>query len=198
VSESSAPSATFDSQRLNALLEKVLPFARAADAVAQRLVGKVRTLAMAGIAAAAWLIYACYTSLGWSWAALLPIVVVLLIAPLMLWRVVLMLHSTIGLPQRITDTANRLLGKANDYRELYNNRAQVVGNAKPTLRQLWSTGKSLLDVKGLSDEAREVVSLAGGALVIANPVFAIVLTIAAAVTALIVLIAVVVGISHLI
>jgi hypothetical protein len=198
VSENPAVKATLDSQQLNALLDKVLPFARTAEAVARRLAGKVRTLAVLGVVAAVWLIYACYLTFDLSWTALLPLGVTVLIAPLALLRVVAMLRSVIGLPQRIADTVNRVAGKANEYRELYNSRPQTIAAAKPTLRQLWSTGKSLLEAKGLTDEAKEIASLTGGALAIANPVFAIMLSVTAIVTVLIVMVAAVVAIAHLI
>jgi hypothetical protein len=197
-SEPAVSSARPDAQKLNAVLEKILPFARTAEAIAQRLVGKVKTLALFGTFAAGWLIYACYAAFDLSWAMLLPIAVVILAAPLVLIYAYCLLRATVGLPQRITTTANRTLGKVSEYRELYDSRAQLaVAATKPKLKHLRSVGKTLLEAKGLGDDAMEVVSIASGALAIANPVFAFVLAIASVVTVIIIVAGALVGVAHL-
>ena len=43
------------------------------------------------------------------------------------------------------------------------------------LRRLWRTGKAVLELKALGDEAQRIVSASAGAMVMANPVFLIML-----------------------
>jgi hypothetical protein len=186
-----------DSARLDAVLEKVLPFARIADALARGSVGKVRTLAQLGVLAAVWIAYACADTFGWQLATLLPVFVLTVIPAALLWKIHSTLHATVGLPQRIIDCAARVADKASEFRQHYESRSQpshVV--TRPKFRQLWRAGKALLEIKALSDETREIVSLAGGALVLANPIFAIVLACATAAALVLTGIAAIVGVAY--
>lgn len=56
----------------------------------------------------------------------------------------------------------------------------------------------MLEVKALADEGQELVALTGGALVLANPLFGIVLAASSVVTLLLVLVAALLGIAYLI
>ena len=189
-------------EQLKGLLDKLLGFARAAEVVAKRLVGKVRTVAVLGLAAAAWLTYACVDTFDLSLTTALIVAVVLFIVPAVLWKLHGTLRSVIGLPQRVTDTATRMTSKATEYRAYYQTLQQTRADpdqskSKPTLRQLWNTGKSILDAKALGGEAQELVGQAGGALVLTNPIFAIVLGVTSAVSLLLFVIAVFVGLAYL-
>jgi len=186
-----------DAAKLTALLDKVLPFARAADAVARRLAGKVSNLALIGLVSGVWLCFACWQRFDLSAAALLPIAALILAGPLVLLKLASTLRSVIGLPQRVVDTGSRIIGKANEYRQLAAARQADSESRKPTLRELWSTGRSLLEVKGLTDESKEIVALAGSALAISNPLFAALLAITSIVTIVVIIIGVVVGLGSL-
>ncbi len=165
-----------DSERLDAVIQKVLPFASVADAFARRSVGKVRTLAMLGLLAAGWIVFACTDTFEWALTTVLVIFPILAIPGALLWKMQRTLQSTIGLPQRIRETAIGMAGKAGEYRERFAKRHPLDPTAeRPGLRRLWRTGKAVLEVKALGDEAQEIVSAAAGAMVMANPVFLILL-----------------------
>jgi hypothetical protein len=152
-------------------------------------VGKVRTLALLGALAALWIVYACVRTFDWSLVTALAVFVPIVLPAAVLWKMYGVLSSTVGLPERIVSTATRMQGKFVEYRQWYETRLASAGEVKPKFRQLWNASKSLLQLRALGDEAQQIASLAGGALVLANPLFAILLGIAAAVTVIIVLVA---------
>jgi len=104
----------------------------------------------------------------------------------------------IGVPQRIANTAARAYGKAVEYRELYERRGQRDTVRKVGFRELWQTATSVLEVKALADEGQDLVALVGGALVLANPLFGIVLAAASVSTLLLVLVAALAGVAYVI
>ena len=170
------PSIELDPDRLDAVIQKVLPFASAVDAFARRSVGKVRTLAMLGLLSAGWTAYACADTFGWSLTTALIVLVLLAIPGALLWKMQRTLQATIGLPQRIRDAALGMAGKAAEYRERFAKRHPLDPAAEQSgLRRLWRTGKAVLEVKALGDEAQQIVSASAGAMVMANPVFLILL-----------------------
>ena len=170
------PSVELDPDRLNAVIQKVLPFACAVDAFARRSVGKVRALAMLGLLSAGWTAYACADTFGWSLTTTLIVLALLAIPGALLWKVQRTLQATIGLPQRIRDTALGMAGKAAEYRERSAKRHPLdPATEQSGLRRLWRTGKAVLEVKALGDEAKQIVAASAGAMVMANPVFLILL-----------------------
>lgn len=190
-------SKTLDTERLDAVLQKILPFAHTADALARRTVGKVRTLAMLGALAALWITYTSYNTFEWPLPPLLFAFAITAIPTLLLAKIHSMLRATIGLPQRIIDCTTGLAGKAVEHRQRYESRSQAGAVvARPGFRELWHTGRSLFDIKALGGEAREIAALAGGALVLANPIFAIVLACATAATLVVVGIAAIIGLAY--
>jgi hypothetical protein len=165
-----------DPQRLDSVIQKVLPFAGVADAFARRSVGKVSTLAMLGLGAAGWLCFACADTFDWSLTTVLIVFPLLAIPGALLWKMQRTLQATIGLPQRIRDTALGMAGKTAEYRDRFARRHPLDPTAqRPGLLQLWRTGKAVLEVKALGDKAQEIVSASAGAMVMANPLFLIVL-----------------------
>jgi hypothetical protein len=165
-----------DPERLDAVIQKLLPFAGVADAFARRSVGKVRTLAMLGLGSAAWLCFACADTFDWSLTTTLVALPLLAIPGALMWKMQRTLQATIGLPQRIRDTALGMAGKATEYRERFAKRHPLDPTARKSgLVQLWRTGKAVLEVKALGDEAQEIVSASAGAMVMANPLFLIAL-----------------------
>ncbi len=186
-----------DAERLDAVIQKLLPFAGAADAFARRSVGKVRTLAMLGLGAAAWLCFACADTFAWSLKATLIAFALLAIPGAVLWKMQRTLQASIGLPQRIRDTTVAMADKAAEYRERFAKRHPLDPTAQRTgLVQLWRTGKAVLEVKALGDEAREIVSASAGAMVMANPLFLILLGCAMAVVSAMVAAAGLVGLAY--
>ena len=170
------PSLELDPDRLDAAIQKVLPFASAVDAFARRSVGKVRACALLGLLSAGWTAYACADTFGWSLTTTLIVLGLLAIPGALLWKMQRTLRATIGLPQRIRDTALGMAGKAAEYRERLAKRHPLDPAAEQSgLRRLWRTGKAVLEVKGLGDEAQRIVSASAGALVMANPMFLVLL-----------------------
>jgi hypothetical protein len=187
-----------DPERLDAVIQKLLPFAGAADAFARRSVGKVRTLAVLGLGSAAWLCFACADTFAWSLKTTVIVLPLLAIPGALLWKMQRTLQATIGLPQRIRDTALRMAGKATEYRERFAKRHPLdPADQRSGLAQLWRTGKAVLEVKALGDEAREIVSVSAGAMVRANPLFLILLGGAMAVVFSLTAAAGVVGLAYL-
>jgi hypothetical protein len=162
---------------VEAALQKVLPFAAAADALARRMVGKVLALAVLGLIASLGITLACVDAFGWGLKAALMIFVVLVVPAAVLWKMHGTLRGVIGLPQRLVDTAGRLVGRAAELKQLYDSRPDVrdIARAAPGFRSIWQAGRNLLDAKSLGDEAQAITSEVAGAAVVANPVFAIVL-----------------------
>jgi hypothetical protein len=193
----SAPVRASKVAAVGALIEKVLPYARATDAVARRLVSKVQGLSLCGVASGSWLLYACRQHFELNWPVLVFVGLFILAAPLVLLKQATLLRSIIGLPQRLVETGNRIMGKAQEYRHRATAKDEGQESRKPTLRSLWTASRAMLEVKGITDESREIVALAGSAFLVGNPVFAVVLGIASALTVLVILIGVIVAIALL-
>jgi hypothetical protein len=187
-----------DPERLDSVVQKVLPFAGAADAFARRSVGKVRTLAMLGLGAAGWLCFACSDTFDWSLTTALIVFPFLALPGALLWKMQRTLQATIGLPQRIRDTALGMAGKAAEYRERFARRHPLDPTAqRPGLMQLWRTGKAVLEAKALGDEAQEIVSASAGAMVMANPLFLVMLASAMAAVFALIAAAGIVGLAYI-
>lgn len=188
-----------DSERLDAIVQKVLPFASAADAFARRSLGKVRTLAMLGLLAGAWISYACADTFDWRLPTFLIMLPIFALPPALLWKIPRTLHATIGLPQRIHETATRFAGKAAEYRQRYANRHPLDPTAqKPRLKQLWQAGQVMLEVRSMGGEAQEIVSASAGALVLANPLFLVVLGCATATAMVLIGVAAIVAVAYIV
>lgn len=196
-STSTIETAVAERSQIEGLLSRVIPLATTADALARRTVGRIRTVALLGLLSAAWLTYACATRFDWGLASAFVMFTLLAIPTAVLWKMYGMLNAVVGLPQRITDTTTRLYGKTIEYRELYESRGRPgATEGKPKFKQLWQTAKSFLEARALTNEAQEIVTLAGGALVLANPLFGIVLGCTTAVTLLLSAIAGLVGLAY--
>jgi hypothetical protein len=182
-----------------AILSKVLPFASAADALARRIVGKVRALALLGFMAALWITIACTDTFKWDLGAALITFLLIALPAAILWKLHGMLRKAIGLPQRLTDRARQLSGKVIELKQAHGSRSRVASVDAPAsgFRQIWRTSRSVLEVKSLGDEAQVVVSDVAGSVVLANPIFAIVLAGTAGITLVLVGVAGVIGLAYL-
>lgn len=200
VSEATIVSAeTSDSSesRMRAALDAILPFARAADALARRTVTKVRTTALLGILSALGITAACVYTFEWGLAAAITLVAFLILPGAVLWKLHGVLRSSVGLPQRIVDTAVGAYDRTNELRAHYLDRSvePPAEEKKSRFRDLWKATRKIREIKHLSDEARELVAIAGKSIAVANPAFAIALLIASALSLLITLIAALVGLA---
>jgi hypothetical protein len=188
-----AANQSFDAQRLDALVEKIMPFASAADALARRIVGKVRALALLGAFAALWIAYGTAETFAFGLTGGLTLLVVVMLPSVVLWKLHAMLLSVVGLPQRIIEAATRVAGKAVELKQYYAGRDARA--RKVRFRELWSTARSVLEMRALGNEMQQIVAAAGGAFAVANPVFVIVLACATAATLVLISAATLVALS---
>lgn len=184
---------------VNAALQKALPFATAADALARRIVGKVRALALIGSLAALGVTFACADTFDWKLPAALVTFALLIVPAAILWKLHGTLLNAVGLPQRLGETAGRLLGKTSELKRFYDGRPDAGGTdaPRPGFRQIWRTGKGVFEAKWLDEKVQAIAADVAGAAVVANPVFAILLTGASAVTIALSGLACVIGLAYL-
>jgi hypothetical protein len=190
--------ATVDEQsertRLEELVGRAMPIARVADAIASRTVNKVKGVALLGSLAALWLTYVCATTFEVSLTAALALLVPLLIPSLVLWKIYGTLRDVVGLPERLIATTDRLFGKFSEYRRAYAERNTTSAvKTKPKFKDLWRTAATVLELRSLGNEGRELWQTMSGAIVMGTPLFAIVLFATMIICLLLTLIAAIVG-----
>jgi hypothetical protein len=186
-----------DAGAREAVIEKLLQVARMAEAVALRSNKKVRSLAFGGILSACWLTYYFIHTFALSLPNALWIFVLLAVPGLVLGKMYLTLKGTVGLPQRLLGVIDKIKGKTAEFHQKFESQKQLNPvNSKPRFSDLWRLGKTLFEVKSLSDEAREMVSLLGGATILLNPVFAGIMAVAGAITVLLFITAVITGLLY--
>ena len=186
--------------RIQTALEAVLPYARIADGLARRMVGKVGTIAMLGFVAAGWLATACALTFDWGLVTALILFFFLVAPAAVLWKIHSVLKNTVGLPQRVVDTANRAYEKSNELRQAHVARPSLAAtdtSSRSRFKDLWKAARSVLEIKSLSDEARELVAALGSSIAIANPAFAFALFIAMGISLLLTLIASLVALAFI-
>lgn len=193
VAESVASSSVFERQRIEALLARVMPVAKGAEGIACAIVNKVRNVALLGSASALWLTLASALSFNWGLTAAVSMLVPMLVPSLILWKIHGTLRGVVGLPERLVATSDRMFGKYAEYRELHLERQLVSEKKKTKFRELWRTARSMLELKSLGDQGREVWGTMAGAIVMASPVFAIVLAVCVALCLVMVGVAAIVG-----
>ena len=185
---------------LSSLLDRLLGFASAAERVAQRWVGKIRKLGSLALLSAVWLTYAIADTFNAYTAIWLVVGALLMSVPVLLLVMGATLQGIVGLPQRISRSAAEAIDAAKYSQAQVQSMREAAPQsvARPTLRHLWRSYKWLTQARGLSNEAQRLIGEAGGALVIANPVFGIVLVVASVIALAQIGIAAVVGIAYLI
>lgn len=192
-----APQSRLDPKTLDAVAEKAFHIARIAEAVALRNVKKIQTLFLIGILVAVWLTYYIARSFELTPVSALWILVVFALPPLVLGKLYGMLRKTIGLPQRLLQAMEKLKGRTAEFEQRLKSRASPQPtDQKAKLSELWRLGKVLLEVRSLGGEAREIASVLGEALILANPVFMVVLVISAAVTLSLLIVAIATAFLH--
>lgn len=199
----SPPEGAGDRAELAKLLGRIDSFVRTAESLAQRNVARVRTLAALDLLAALWLGYAFHERFDWGWMPALVVFAVVAAPALVLWKIYRALKPMIGLPQRLADAVARMHGKASAYRQQLERRAEPSSAAsaprtKPKFAQLWESGRLIADLRGISGEAREIALEAGGALVLANPIFPVVLGVASLLATVVVALGLVVGLAYVV
>lgn len=169
-------SADIDLQiRQQEVLQLVLAVAGGAESIALRLTVPVRILALAALAAAAWLAYwsATLIELGAFWFVLflLPLCLPAGALGLSYW----LLRRAVGLPRQIIELAETAYGMGHmavtDAVAGYTAVRSGQGRVKP--RELWRLGRALRQLRKVPGEASKLLGATGRAVAIANPLFMI-------------------------
>ncbi len=186
-----------DARALEAIAEKIFRIAQAAEAVALRTVKKVQILCLVGILSAAWLTYYCVQYFQPTLLTGLSIFLVLAVPSALLGISYGKLRNTIGLPQRLLGNLERIKGKTTELQH----RLKTAGQANPAIRkgrfsELWQLSKVMLEVKSLGGEASAMASVLGEVLILANPLFAVVMGAAGAIVLLLLLAALGTGLIY--
>lgn len=180
-----------DPRTLDTALEKALAIARTAEAVALRSVKKVQLLFFIGIVSAVWLTYYVAHSFELTLVSAFWILLVFALPPLVLGKLYSTLRRAIGLPQRLRERIESIGGKTAELgSKLKMSTRSEPANKAAKFSELWRNGKVLLDLKSFGDEAQEIASVLGEALILGNPVFAVLLLVATAVTVSLLLVAI--------
>lgn len=161
--------------RQQELLQLVLSVAGGAESIAVRLTVPVRILALAALAAAAWLAYWSVTlvQLGPAWFALFlfPLCLPAGALGLVYW----LLRRAVGLPRQIIELAESAYGMGhmavNDAVAGYT--AVRSGQARVKPRELWRLGRALRQLRKVPGDASKLLGATGRAVAIANPLFMI-------------------------
>lgn len=196
--EIKTPESRVDPRALDAVAEKALHVARTAEAVALRSVKKVQLLFFIGILSAVWLTYYVAHSFELTPVSAFWVLVVFALPPLVLGKLYGTLRKTIGLPQRLRERIEKIMGKTAEF----GSRLKTPMSSEPAakaakLSELWRQGKVLLEVKSLGCEAQEIASVLGEALILANPVFTVLLLVSAAFTLSLLLVAIGTWLLHI-
>ncbi len=191
--KSSVDPSTFD-----AVVDKAFHIARVAEAVALRSIKKVRVLFFIGMLSAVWLSYYVARSFELTLLSAAAVLLILALPPLVLGKLYGTLRKTVGLPQRLLQSIEKIKGRTAGLElKLAPGASQGSANKGAKLSELWRLGKMLLEVKSLSGEAREITSVLGDALILANPVFTVLLVISAVVTLTLLFVALGTGIAYI-
>lgn len=180
-----------DPRTLDTALEKALAIARTAEAVALRSVKKVQLLFFIGIVSAVWLTYHVAHSFELTLVSAFWVLLVFALPPLVLGKLYSTLRRAIGLPQRLRERIESIRGKTAELgSKLKTSAPSEPANKAAKFSELWRNGKVLLDLKSFGGEAQEIASVLGEALILGNPVFAVLLLVATAVTVSLLLVAI--------
>lgn len=180
-----------DPRTLDTALEKALAIARTAEAVALRSVKKVQLLFFIGIVSAVWLTYHVAHSFELTLVSAFWVLLVFALPPLVLGKLYSTLRRAIGLPQRLRERIESIRGKTAELgSKLKTSAPSEPANKAAKFSELWRNGKVLLDLKSFGGEAQEIAFVLGEALILGNPVFAVLLLVATAVTVSLLLVAI--------
>lgn len=159
------------------ILGKILRFARIAEAVAFNNIPKVRRLFLIGTLSASWLAYYFGFLFGLSLTGWLLIFLLLLLPSMLLLYVYISLEIFIGLPQRVIDIVNDTKGKTTNFQKAHNQDELI--HQKTMLSDFAGIGSLLIDVILLGSDASEIVLILKDILIFSNPIFLLLVGIAA-------------------
>lgn len=159
-------------------LPRIMGFARLVQNLANRFKGIARFLALTGLASALLLVWLATRAWGLSviWSVLLG--VVLLLPGLVVGWSWYVLEEASNLPQRLTSWLSQAGQYAGDVVQRLQTDpgvAQKVGK----LRDLKQLGGLAYEIASMGIDSRDLLSILGGSLSLTNPIFLLVLTIAA-------------------
>lgn len=179
-------------QKLIDFLPRIMGFARLVQNLANRFKGVARFLTLSGLASAlllAWLATRAW-GLSVTWSVLLG--VILLLPGLVVGWSWYVLEEASNLPQRLT----AWVGQARNYAGDVVQRLQTdpaVAQKVGKLRDLKQLGGLAYEVASMGMDSRDLLSILGGSLSLTNPIFLLVLTIAAGLIVLLDIVAAITG-----
>lgn len=188
---------TRSSQGLADFLPKIMGFARMVQNLAKRFTGLARFLTISGLISALVLDWFVTRAFGLSVTLAVILGVILILPGLMLGWVWYVLEEAGNLPQRLSAWG----GQAREYAGDVVQRLQGDGPpAQKTARvaDLKQLGGLAYEITAMGVDAKDLLSILGGSLSLANPVFLLVLAIAAGLIALLNIAAVITGLMALI
>lgn len=181
---------------LTELLPKLMGFARLIQSLANRFKGLARFLALSGLFSALLLDWLATRSWGLSvtWAVVLG--VILLVPGLILGWSWYVLEEASNLPQRITQWASQAKNFAGDMVQRMQ-AEKPKADSRGRLTDLKGLGGLTYEIASMGIDATDLLGILGGTLSFTNPIFLLVLTIAAGLIILLDLTALITGLVAL-
>ena len=165
-------------QKLIEFLPRIMGFARLVQNLANRFKGMARFLALTGLASALLLVWLATHawSLSVTWSVLLG--VVLLLPGLVVGWSWYVLEEASNLPQRLTAWLGQARNYAGDVVQRLQNDPAVTEKVGK-VRDLKQLGGLAFEIASMGIDSRDLLGILGGSLSLTNPIFLLVLTIAA-------------------
>jgi len=179
-------------QTLADVLPKLMGFARMVQNLANRFTGLARFLALSGLLSA--LLLAWLATRAWALSVITAVLLgVFLILPgLVLGWVWYVLEEAGSLPQRLTTWAGQARNYAGEVVQRLYSEPPPAGKTTRVV-DLKQLGGLAYEVTSMGVDAKDLLSLFGGALSLTNPVFLMALAIAAGLIVLLDLVALITG-----
>jgi len=160
---------------------RLVSVVRLVASIARRSRGLVGFLALLGLASASWLVFYCFKTFQLSWIGLAVTGSLLALPGLLLAYVYWILLELLDLPDRLDGYLKTLRGRGD---ALKLKLTQQSGQAQPSDQParsfgLWGLGKALVEMQSLAANFQDIAFLWGNVLVISNPVFVLMIAIAA-------------------
>lgn len=166
------------SEKLGAIIPKLMGFARMVQNLANRFIGLARFLTLSGLLSA--LLLAWLATRAWELSVITAVLLgVFLILPgLVLGWVWYVLDEASNLPQRLTAWAGQARDYAGDVVQRLQSGSPPAEKAT-RVTDLKQLGGLAYEITSMGVDAKDLLSILGGTLSLTNPVFLLVLGIAA-------------------
>ena len=174
---------------------RLMQFSEKGVAVANRNKQHVRNFAVLGLLSAVWVSYYFQQAFTLSATTTMTMLVVLLIPGLALGRTYFALCEIGDLPRRLEQYLGTVKNSVSDYKDRVQSNLSS-GAPKFRVSEVLSIGKELREVVSVAKGSAELSSLLGGALLLGNPIFLLLLLFASGISASIFLAALVTFVAY--